>query len=79
MATLIAAECRRLNFPEDSSRTDKDDKTIFRHLKSKNLEGDDQQGALVTLMWMLHAHYGEQVILLRDEYDVPLGKASSNG
>ncbi len=30
-------------------------------------------------MRMLHAHYGEQVILLIDEYDVPLDKARING
>ncbi len=28
---------------------------------------------------MLHAHYGGQVILLIDEYDVPLDKARANG
>ena len=42
-------------------------------------EEDELQDALVTLMRMLHAHYGEQVILLIDEYDVPLDKAHING
>ena len=28
---------------------------------------------------MLHIHYGKPVILLMDEYDVPVAKASSNG
>ena len=30
-------------------------------------------------MRMMQAHYGKPVILLLDEYDVPLAKASSNG
>ena len=30
-------------------------------------------------MTMLYAHYGEKVILLIDEYDVPMAKASSKG
>ena len=28
---------------------------------------------------MLHSHYGKPVILLMDEYDVPVAKASSHG
>lgn len=29
-------------------------------------------------MRMMHAYYGRQVIVLLDEYDVPLAKASEN-
>lgn len=39
----------------------------------------DIQCSLDTLMRMMHAHYGKEVILLIDEYDVPLAKASDNG
>lgn len=37
------------------------------------------QCALDTLLRMMKAHYGKDVILLIDEYDVPLAKASDNG
>ena len=35
--------------------------------------------SLQTLSRLLAAHYGQQVILLIDEYDVPLDKAFQNG
>lgn len=35
--------------------------------------------SIALLMRMMHAHYGKPVILLLDEYDVPLSKASSSG
>ncbi len=34
---------------------------------------------MATIIRMMNAHYGKPVILLLDEYDVPLAKASSNG
>ena len=39
----------------------------------------DVQTSLCILIKMMHAHYDRKVILLLDEYDVPLAKASSNG
>lgn len=35
--------------------------------------------SLVLLMRMMQAHYGRPVILLLDEYDVPMAKASAHG
>lgn len=35
--------------------------------------------SIAALMRMMQMHYGKPVILLLDEYDVPLAKASSNG
>ena len=37
------------------------------------------QGAIIMLMNMMKAYYNKPVILLIDEYDVPIAKASSNG
>ncbi len=79
LTTLIATECKRFDFLENDTKTDKDDRTIFKRLKSMTLQGDDLQASLSTMMRMLHAHYGKQVILLIDEYDVPLDKANANG
>ena len=39
----------------------------------------DIKGSLGLLVRMLSSHYGEKVILLIDEYDVPMAKASSRG
>ncbi len=79
LAYLVANECKRMVFLENDLETDEDDRLIFKRLKSANSGENDLQAALVTLMRMLHAHYGEQVILLIDEYDVPLDKAHING
>jgi hypothetical protein len=48
------------------------------HLKAGNGDSIEVKGALATLVRMMQAHYGRQVILLIDEYDVPLAKASEN-
>jgi len=79
LATLVATECMRLDFLESSLGMKEADRKAFRRLIMKTSEGDDLQAALVTLMRMLHAYYREQVILLIDEYDVPLDKAHANG
>lgn len=39
----------------------------------------DVQTSLCILIKMMHAHYGRKVILLLDEYDVPVAKASDKG
>lgn len=38
----------------------------------------ESQCSLDTLLCMMKAHYGKDMILLVDEYDVPLVKASDN-
>ena len=79
LAYLVANECKRLSFLESAPNVGEDDRKIFRNLMAQRPEGKELQSSLVTLMRMLHAHYGEQVILLIDEYDVPLNKAHVGG
>lgn len=79
LAYLVSNECIRLAFLAESSHVDEADKRRFQRLKEQKSEEKDLQASLVTLMRMLRAHYGEQVILLIDEYDVPLDKAHTNG
>jgi len=79
LAYLMSVECARLNYLEASQNVSKEDLERFRRLKSEIPEDGNLQDSLTTLMRMLHAHYGKQVILLIDEYDVPLDKAHANG
>ena len=59
--------------------SDSADKEIFGQLKSQRASKENLKDSLVLLTRMMSAHYGKQVILLVDEYDVPLAKASENG
>lgn len=54
-------------------------KEIFRRLQRQTASLTDIQGALLILTKMLHSYYKKPVIILLDEYDVPVAKASSNG
>ena len=66
---------------KDSDRVNEIDKKVFLEIADK-VEGrpteDQIKTSLVLLMRMLMAHYGRQVVLLIDEYDVPLAKANGN-
>lgn len=55
---------------------DSDDRDIFLRLKAQKGTQADVKNSLKTIMRMMHAVYGRKVILLIDEYDVPLAKAS---
>lgn len=63
----------------ESERMDPDDRTLFKELKSGSA-GKIQVGqSLHTLIRLMRDYYQKPVILLLDEYDVPMAKASSNG
>ena len=52
------------------------DSDIFERLMYKKAEEDEVKSSLKTIMRMMNAVYGKKVILLIDEYDVPLAMAS---
>lgn len=52
------------------------DQDVFARLKSKSAKLNEVKSSLKTIMRMLYAVYGKKVILLIDEYDVPLARAS---
>ena len=60
-------------------KIDPDDRQIFLDLKAGKAEKAQVFQALRTLMRMLQIYHPKKVILLLDEYDVPIAKASSNG
>ncbi len=51
----------------------------FSALKNQTASLQEVKTSLLILMQMMRAHYGKPVILLIDEYDVPIAKASANG
>ena len=54
-------------------------RAIFERLKMQTASLVDIQSSLFIIMRMMQAYYGKPVILLLDEYDVPIAKASSKG
>lgn len=75
----IAELCKKHTYLIESDVVDQDDKETFRKLKSMGSNLPELQGSIIMLMNMMKAYYNKPVILLIDEYDVPIAKASSNG
>ena len=63
----------------DCEEIDSDDKKVFLKLKATEANEAQVSRALSTLMRMLNIYYKKPVILLLDEYDVPIAKASTHG
>jgi len=63
----------------DSKKIDPDDRQIFLNLKAGKADKTSVSRSLSLLMKLLQIYYQKPVILLLDEYDVPLAKASSHG
>lgn len=78
----IAQLCNEHSYLGDSNRVLENDRKVFAQLADTvNGHPTDQQlkTSIVLLMRMMQAHYGKKVILLLDEYDVPISKANTNG
>lgn len=75
----ISSLCVEHAYLENSDFVDEADKEIFWRLKCQKGNLTEVQSALLILTRMMAAHYGKSVILLMDEYDVPLAKASDRG
>jgi len=74
----VSVLCKEHLYLATSEKVDADDREIFLRLKSKCADISDVKCALSTLLRMMKAHYDQRVILLIDEYDVPLSKANDN-
>ena len=72
----LADLCKKLVPVIENDAVDKDDREIFDKLKSQSAVKKDVKNSLKMIMRMMNTVYGRQVILLIDEYDVPLAKAS---
>lgn len=55
------------------------DKAIMERMIQGTASPKELKDSLVLLTRVMQAHYGKPVVLLIDEYDVPVAKANSNG
>ena len=63
----------------ESGKVDEGDRKRFRRLRDGEAARAEVENSLFMLTRMLYMHYGRPVILLIDEYDVPLAKANEYG
>lgn len=77
LEAVIADLCKAHMSLMESDRVDTDDRDVFLRLKARAATETDIQNSLKTIMRMMQAVYGKPVILLVDEYDVPLAKAQA--
>lgn len=63
----------------ESDRVNEFDKKVFARIVEGKASVTELKKSLELLILAMRAHYDTQVILLLDEYDVPVAKASSHG
>lgn len=84
MCTVIAQEALRFQFLLKSDRLTELERQQYARLVMSSEEGfvmsnADLMSSLLTLSVLVQKHYGQKVIILIDEYDVPLDKAMQAG
>ena len=76
---IINREARRHRFLLKIENLDSFDKELLTQLLSRQMEEDTITSSLQELTEVLEAHFSKKVVVLIDEYDVPLAKAYENG
>ncbi len=79
LAAVIAQACQDQLYLLESGRVNPYEREVFHRLASKTATQEELENGLRLLSWLMAAHYEKPVILLIDEYDVPLAKASEKG
>ena len=87
LRTVIGNEAGRFRFLRNSDRLTDDEKEAYAQLTEVGssqggvytMTGKMAEASLQTLSQLLEKHFGQKVILLIDEYDVPLDKAFQAG
>ena len=84
LTELIAKEAERFGFLADSDRLSENEKKMYQALTALSdgrytMDELLLVSAIQTISQLLYRHYGQKIILLMDEYDVPLDKAFQHG
>lgn len=78
LKTAFMNACIEHAYLLDNDSIDEDDKRKFAQLKSMTADVEVVKSAISLLIRMMYIHYGKPVVLLLDEYDVPIAKASGS-
>lgn len=87
LRAIVGNEAMRFSFLKESSQLSEEEKRQYGQIIAIGIDGQSQfsmsddvlTDSLYTLSRLLCKHYGQKVILLIDEYDVPLDKAQNSG
>lgn len=86
MCSAIGMEAMRFDYLLESKALSNKEKSLYSRLTGADDQNDFFEmtdsilmDSLRILSILLHKHYGQKVIILIDEYDVPLDKAQQNG
>lgn len=79
LAAVLADIYKEHIYLLESDKLDSFSKEMFGQVASQKASQGIMENSLFRLTKMMQMYYGKPVILLIDEYDVPLAKASDNG
>lgn len=79
MSKIIQDEAIRFQFLLQNEKITEIDKIPLIPLFQNEISLENQQNSLKVLSRLLYKYYGKKVIIIIDEYDVPLNKAYENG
>jgi len=79
LSSVIAELCVEHQYLLSSDKVDAYDKSLMERAIHANATVGNIKNSLLSLTRAMYAYYGKPVILLIDEYDVPVAKANSNG
>ena len=79
LRVVIRSEAFRLGVLRDSTAISSEEKSAYIRIIEEKDTSSDIVDSLKMLCILLEKHYGQKVILLIDEYDVPLDKAYAHG
>lgn len=79
LAAVISELYKSQLYLMDSKKINAYDKKLFDRIAAKTASMEEVGNSLHKLIHLMQIHYNRPVILLMDEYDVPLTKASEKG
>ena len=79
LCTVLAEVCVTHGYLQESVRVAQYDKNLLERIEAGTATQVELKNSFVTLTRAMAFHYGKPVILLLDEYDVPIAKASAKG
>lgn len=79
LCSVIIELCDSHRYLLDSEKISPYDRSVIKNILNFDASESDIKNSLLSLTRAMQAYYGKQVILLLDEYDVPVAKANSNG